>query len=157
IYGKCRLPHGVPAQDIVFVTCRLAGRPPRPEPRSADSQRRAAVPPLLSDERIANLFVDALRDGERLRKYDLHAWVVMSNHVYLVLQPHQALPGVMRWLKSRTAVRANRVLGRTGQRFWQRDYFDHRVRSDEELASIIECVEAHPVTSGLVAHPEQWP
>jgi putative transposase len=133
-----------PAQDIVFVTCRIAGRTSRPEPQSLNP-------------RVASLLVDALHRGEQLRKYDLHAWVVMSNHMYLVLRPNQEVPAIVRWLKSRTAARANQVLGRTGAPFWRRDYFGHRVRSDEELGSIIECVEAQPVTSGLVASPEEWP
>ncbi|MBZ5626589.1 MAG: transposase [Acidobacteriia bacterium] len=70
--------------------------------------------------------MDALLYGETVRKfYRLSAWVIMPNHVHVILQPHVALPTIMRWLKGRTSRVANQILGRTGMSFWQDESFDH--------------------------------
>jgi REP element-mobilizing transposase RayT len=69
--------------------------------------------------------MDTLHIGERERRfYDLPAYVVMPNHVHLLIRPLVPLPEITRWLKGSTARRANLVLGRTGQPFWQDESFD---------------------------------
>jgi REP element-mobilizing transposase RayT len=99
----------------------------------------------------------ALQYGERVRQlYHLHAWVIMPNHVHVVLEPRVAMPSIMRWLKGRTGRMANRILGRTGMPFWQDESFDHWVRSAEELQELIDYVEGNPVKAGLVEGNEQW-
>jgi REP element-mobilizing transposase RayT len=62
----------------------------------------------------------------------------------------------MRWLKAATANRANVLLGRTGEAFWQREYFDRWIRTEKQLGSVIAYVEENPVRSGLAACPEEW-
>jgi putative transposase len=111
----------------------------------------------LADPQIADLFAEALLYGETARRdYHLFAWVVMVNHVHLVLKSTKSLPETVRWLKTATAVRANQRLGRTGEPFWQREYFDCWIRSGNELASVIAYVETNPVKAGLVACAEDW-
>lgn len=84
------------------------------------------------------------------------AWVVMPNHVHVLLFPYQELSQVMLVIKSASARRANRLLERIGQRFWQDESFDHWVRDDRERRRIIRYIEANPVEAGLVAAPEDW-
>jgi putative transposase len=168
-----RLPHWVPEDSIVFLTWRLAGTLPQPPPpflvADSDAGKRFLLydrqldrtrdgPQWLADPNIATSFVEALLYGERVRQsYDLLAWVVMPNHVHVVLKPHRNLPEILRWLKTATAVRANAIVGRTGQPFWQREYFDRRIRTSKELASVIAYVETNPVKAGFVVCAEDWP
>lgn len=45
-------------------------------------------PQWLRDSRIAGLVTESIRDGEsRRRRYELDAWVVMPNHVHLLILP----------------------------------------------------------------------
>ncbi len=115
-------------------------------------------PLWLKDPRIANMVVSALLHGESVRvSYDLYSWVIMPNHVHAVLKPPRLLSEIMQWLKTATANRANRILGKSGTSFWQREYYDHWVRSEKEFYSIIHYVEQNPVAAGLAASPEEWP
>jgi putative transposase len=172
VFWRRRLPHWIPADSIVFVTWRLAGTLPRPEPAilihdshtvrtfplQYRSRDRANGPRWLENPNIAALFVEALLYGERVRgSYDLSAWAVMPNHVHIVLKPHEKLPEIVRWMKTASAARANRLTGRTGQPFWQREYFDTWMRTSQELASVIAYVEENPVTAGLALRAEDWP
>ena len=130
MYWYRRLPHWRPENSNVFVTWRLAGL--KAPPASATG------PPWLSQPRIAAIFVEALLHRERVRRsYDLLAWVVMPNHVHIVVKPIRSLPEIMRWLKAATVNRANSLLGRTGEAFWQREYFDRWIRTEKQLGSVI--------------------
>jgi len=152
------------------VTWRLAGS----LPRLTDDTNRSSVlpaflqqderldglpsgPDWLQDPRVAGVVVNALLYGETVRRfYQLHAWVVMPNHVHAIFQPQTAMPTIMRWLKGRTSRVANQILGRTGTPFWQDESFDHWVRTAEELQYLIEYVENNPVKAGLVEAKERW-
>jgi type I restriction enzyme R subunit/putative DNA methylase len=102
--------------------------------------------------------VNAIEYGQaRLGFYSVHAFVVMSNHVHLLFTPSTDVPRIMRGLKGVTAYRANQVLGRKGQRFWQDESFDHWVRSGIEFDRIVSYIEFNPVKAGLVELPGDWP
>jgi putative DNA methylase len=173
MFWRRYLPHCSPEGQPVFVTWRLNGSIPMPpaallrndpNPGKAFAEfdrkldRSQLGPRWLGDSRVANMFVAALRYGETMRcAYSLGAWVVMPNHVHIVIQPHEPLPEIVRWLKTATASRANRILGTPGTPFWQREYYDHWIRSAKELNSITAYIERNPVSASLVSLPEQWP
>ena len=126
--------------------------------RDEQLDRERCCPAWLRDSRVASVVVNALLHGESVRRsYQLHAWVVMPNHVHAIFQPRSELPVIMRWLKGRTSRVANRILGRTGTPFWQDESFDHWMRSAEELQHLIEYVEDNPHRAGLVESRERWP
>jgi len=133
-----------------------AGRKFRIVDRELD--RAAFGPSCLKDERVARCVVDALRFGERkLGLYELYAYVVMVNHVHVLLRPRVPLARITRLVKGVTARKANEILGRKGQPFWQDESYDHWVRSEAEFNRIMSYIERNPVTAGLVAKPEDWP
>jgi REP element-mobilizing transposase RayT len=81
----------------------------------------------------------------------------MPNHVHLLLQPKASLSRITNGLKGASAREANRVLGRTGQPFWQDESFDRWVRGAGEFARIREYILQNPVQAGLVGRAEDWP
>ncbi len=107
----------------------------------------------LRDARVAAIVRDALLyfHGNR---YRLHAWCIMPNHVHVILRliPGWSLDKVSHSLKSFTAKEANKILGRKGS-FWQREYYDHIVRNEDEYWRIMEYVLGNPQAAGL----EDWP
>jgi putative transposase len=81
----------------------------------------------------------------------------MPNHVHLVIQPPEPLSAIMRWLKTATAYRARKILELPPGPFWRREYYDHWIRSRDELVRITAYIERNPVSAGLVSSPEAWP
>ena len=83
---------------------------------------KAAFGPVwLRDARVARVVADALLYGESGRQfYELRAWVIMPNHVHVLLRPKTSMPAITRWLKGSTARQANLILGRTGKAFLAR-------------------------------------
>jgi REP element-mobilizing transposase RayT len=124
--------------------------------RIEDYLNRGLGPVWLRDPQIPALVQDALLhfDGGR---YRLHAWVIMPNHVHVVMtpQPDWSISKIVFAWKSFTANRANVVLGRRGA-FWHSDYFDRFIRNDEHFATAVQYVEQNPVVAGLCNRAEEW-
>jgi REP element-mobilizing transposase RayT len=89
--------------------------------------------------------------------YGLHAWVIMPNHVHLLITPSADPSEIMRNLKGRTARQANLLLNRAGQRFWQEESYDHLIRNEREFQRIERYIVENPVTAGLAHTPEEYP
>ncbi|QKW57767.1 transposase [Stenotrophomonas sp. NA06056] len=85
------------------------------------------------------------------------AYVVMPDHVHWLMQLRAAsLHVVMKRFKSRTAVHANKLLGRVGC-FWQSCYHDHAIRSDESLFRHAMYVMGNPIRAGLATQLGEYP
>jgi REP element-mobilizing transposase RayT len=112
----------------------------------------------LRKPEIGSLVSEALAhfDGER---YELREWVVMPNHVHVVVwpMPNHLLSEILKSWKNFTAREANKVLSRTGNSFWQTESFDHWIRDDNERARISRYIRNNPVTAKLCLAPEDWP
>jgi type I restriction enzyme R subunit/putative DNA methylase len=106
---------------------------------------------------IADMIAGALRHFHGLH-YQLDDWVVMPNHVHVVLWPlpNFTLSEILKSRKRYMARQANLMLGRTGETFWQRESYDHWIRNDEEKSRIRRYVRMNPVKAGLCMVPEAW-
>ncbi|PYK59234.1 MAG: transposase [Verrucomicrobia bacterium] len=111
----------------------------------------------LRQPTVADLAAGALRYFEG-KRYTLSAWVIMPNHVHVVVRPEatHTLSSILQSWKSYTASEANKLLNRVGQHFWQKESYDHWIRDDAEKARFVAYVENNPVAAGLCAQPEDW-
>jgi len=103
----------------------------------------------LSKPEIAGLVAGALQFFENQR-YRQFAWSVMPNHVHTEFRPFPSWPleKIMHSWKSFTSKEANKLLSREGE-FWEAEYFDHLIRSEEEFHHYIEYVASNPERAGL--------
>jgi REP element-mobilizing transposase RayT len=133
--------------------------------RQAEAERRKRIEAyldlgageaLLRDPRAAGMVEKALLYFDAVR-YRLHAWVVMPNHVHALFTPQNGftLSSILHSWKSFTAKEANRILSKHGQ-FWQEEYFDRYVRSEEHYSVAIDYIEMNPVKAGLSPCKEDW-
>jgi len=168
-----RLPHWDSVGEPLFVTFRLHGSLPGNRafpPQAIGSSgmafvamdrildRGASGPLYLSLPEIAETVLGALQDGQqRFQRYELHAFVVMPNHVHLLVTPKVVANRWLGPLKGFTAHQANEWLGRHGQAFWQDESYDHLVRSDAEFERIRAYIEENPVSAGLAVEASQYP
>lgn len=127
--------------------------------------------PLLGNPSIRDVFVRALYAARARFRFELYAWVVMPEHVHLMLRPPEglALDAILKALKQSVA---QTVIARWKQlnatvldsitvhgriRFWQRGGgFDRNVRDQSELAREIRYIHRNPIERGLVQSPEDW-
>ena len=112
---------------------------------------------LLRDPGTASIVEQVLRAGDPA-EYSLMAWVVMPNHVHVVIRrtAQSTLAQIVRRWKGRSARSINAALGRTGP-LWFRDYFDRDLGlRDDEVRRAIRYVELNPVKAGLCHRPQDW-
>jgi len=121
-----------------------------------DRKLDAARSGFLLQEAVAGLVVASLRHGAEVGNYELAAFVIMSNHVHVLLLPKVPVSLLMKSLKGYTAREANKLLGRTGEPFWQKESYDHWVRDQGEWGRIKAYIENNPVKAGLVLSPEDY-
>jgi len=166
-----RLPHQHSEGQALFLTWHLHGSLPHaryPPPgkltageafvwmdRYLDTTR--VGPLFLKQPAVAKIVADTIRyAASTLNFYDLDAFVVMANHVHMLVTPKVEPPRFMKSIKNYSARKANLELGRTGQTFWQSESYDHWVRDGRELERIRLYIENNPVKAGLVKRPEQF-
>jgi putative transposase len=114
-------------------------------------------PLYLGQTAVAELVQESIYYGARqLNYYDMHGYVIMANHVHLLVLPHVASSRMLQTLKGYTARKANELLGRTGQPFWQAESYDHWVRDAAEAGRVRAYIENNPVKAGLVARAEDY-
>ena len=170
-FHRRRLPHFHSVGETIFLTWRLHGSlpPNRIYPPATTTSGQAflamdrildvatAGPLYLRQPEIANMVVEAihLRD-QVLGHYHLHSFVVMANHVHLLITPRVQVSKLMQSLKRFTAREGNRILGLTGKPFWQDESYDRLVRNETEFERIACYIEMNPVKAGVVATPEEF-
>jgi putative transposase len=114
-------------------------------------------PIWLKDPRIAEVVVSALQAAHEQNLITLHAYVVMPNHVHILLEPNATTAKIAESIQGVTARHANRILGRGSARFWEVKSFDYPVRNSDTERQIHTHIENDPVTAGLVKKPPDWP
>jgi len=103
-------------------------------------------------ELVEKLLLEA--DGCECR---MLSWVVMPNHVHLVVDVwHVPLVKLVNDWKGKASREANNVLGRRGQ-FWQEDYYDTVIRDESHLKRAICYAEQNPVKAFLAKAAGDWP
>jgi REP element-mobilizing transposase RayT len=85
---------------------------------------------------IAGYVEGAIFRGEELKQYELDTYVVMPDHIHVLLWSSMTMECITNGIKGVSARYANTVLGRTGQHFWGDESFDHWVRNEVELRRI---------------------
>jgi REP element-mobilizing transposase RayT len=94
-------------------------------------------------------------------QHDLGDFVIMPNHVHLLLRPKKAvqLKTLLRPIKGVSARNINGATGNSGA-LWQGESFDHIVRSVDQLRRMQEYIRDNPIKAGLKSdeftHEERW-
>jgi len=177
-FYRRNLPHWHPEGKSIFITWRLHGSLPasllkatrtaRNDSATKDSPGKrfklldtaldsASFGPLwLADPEIADYAEYPILRSAELGRYQLYAFVIMPNHVHILLEPRTPLAKITNVLKGVAARDANATLGRKGKPFWQDESFDHWVRNSAEFERIRSYIEWNPVCAKLAAKPEDW-
>lgn len=126
---------------------------------------------LLGTPETRDVFIESLVAARERYGFKLMAWVVMPEHVHLLIVPvAEPVPIILRSIKQSTSQRilyrwkesGARVLGRLNigdgrSRFWQAGGgFDRNVRNTDEFIRTVEYIHQNPVTRGLVGTQTDW-
>ena len=101
--------------------------------------------------------LSALAFYRRRGRYRIFGFVVMSNHVHVLLQPDcgQHVGDILRDFKAWTS-RQNTSKPR-GAPLWERRYDDNEIHSTRELRHVLVYIHNNPVRAGLAPTAESYP
>jgi putative transposase len=98
-----------------------------------------------------------LNEAQTQNLFQMNAYVLMANHVHVLIEPRSSLAQITKLIKGRSARAANLILSRMNTRFLQDESFDRWIRTPEEWQRIRAYIENNPVKAGLVQNPQDWP
>jgi len=130
---------------------------------------------LLTDEKRIRMLLEEIDHARKKYGFSLLGFVVMPNHVHLVLYPNKDVQAgrVIGEIKSLTARRIG-MLSKSQKRhnramfevirnkkyryvFWQRRCYDHNCRTPQTVIEKINYCHMNPVKARLVRNPSEWP
>lgn len=134
-----KLPHNIPAWipggAIYFITICA-------EPRGTN---------ILAKPDIGKWLLDTMTFRESRGEWYLHLAVIMPDHIHFLMSfpPDTSIvQSIGQW---------KRYVAREKSITWQRDFFEHRLRDDENLEEKAYYIRMNPVDKGLTAKQEDWP
>ena len=101
--------------------------------------------------------LDLLAEHSKVKSVDIHAYVLMSNHLHLLVTPQQdqALPQMMQAVGRSYVQVFNKVHGRTGT-LWEGRYRSTLIQTDRYLLACMAYIDLNPVRAHMVAQPEDY-
>ncbi len=109
--------------------------------------------PYLNIEAARNLFLTSLETTRKRYHFDVLGYVVMPEHVHLLVSEPQSKPLA-------TALQALKLSVSklsTQRPFWQARYHDFNVLTHNKRVEKLHYMHQNPVTRSLVSTPEDWP
>ena len=114
--------------------------------------------PIFFAEADYALFLHFLAEAARAYGCAVHAYVLMTNHVHLLVTPDRpsSLPGTMQSVGRRYVRHVNATQGRTGT-LWEGRYKASVIDGEAYLLHCHRYIEMNPVRAGMVAAPADYP
>jgi len=110
----------------------------------------------LRRPQVAGFLEHVLREKDG-QDFQLQAWIIMPNHVHLVLDVWDVpLMKLINAWKGKSAREGNRLMSRSGS-FWQVEYYDTLIRDEAHLKRAIRYTELNPVRAKLAKNEREWP
>ena len=112
--------------------------------------------PLFKNENFARKTIDTLQSGPFGQQTKRYAVCLMPDHLHLMVSP--VTGNLMDAIKSWKSYTANLLMkiGVTGP-CWQRGFYDHALRKEEDIRVVAEYIANNPVRAGLVNHWQEYP
>jgi putative transposase len=101
--------------------------------------------------------LDLIEQHSREQGVEIHAYVLMTNHLHLLLTPQkdQALPKMMQAVGRSYVQTFNKVHGRTGT-LWEGRYRSTLIQTERYLLACMAYIDLNPVRAHMVAQPDDY-
>lgn len=144
-----RIANRIPAYDYsqdgaYFVTICSEGRKPIFSTIVGDG---SPVPKACG--KIAEALIQ--RISEKYPMVQIDKYVIMPDHIHILFRirngtghPSPAMGNVIGWYKYQTSKEINSTIGTPGQQIFQRSYYDHVIRNQQDYNEIWEYIDNNP-------------
>jgi putative transposase len=117
--------------------------------------------PLFRNPQKAELMMDVLAHYREQGKYVMHEFVIMPDHLHLLLTPAAdiSLERAMQLIKGGFSYRLGKAVSANAKKglVWQESFTNHRIGDDQDYEHHGEYILMNPVRARLVERPELYP
>jgi len=102
-------------------------------------------------------YLNWLKEFSKKNKVDIHAWVLMTNHVHLLCTPQEegAVSKMMQSLGRMYVRYYNFTYGRSGT-LWEGRFKSSLIESEQYLLELYRYIELNPVRAKMVEDPSEY-
>ena len=117
---------------------------------SVTSNRRR----LFQTERNAELLIRILQDNRQKGRFQLHAYVIMPEHIHLLMTPAEnvSIEKAMQFIKGGFSFKLKSAFD-----VWERSFKEHRIKNKQDYEHHKTYIEQNPVRANLSQTQEQFP
>jgi putative transposase len=108
--------------------------------------------PYLDSPKTKEILEQVIERTRRTHNFLLYAYVLMPEHIHLLLSEPQNLSSTLRVIKGESS----KLLKGSREHFWQPRYYDFNVFTTRKFKEKIQYIHRNPVTRGLVSKPEDY-
>ena len=114
--------------------------------------------PVFTADEDYRFFLDKLNDAAKKHQCDIHAYVLMTNHIHLLATPNKAdgISKMMQMLGRYYVQYYNYNYQRTGT-LWEGRYKASLIDSDAYALLCYRYIELNPMRADMVQHPSEYP
>jgi putative transposase len=114
--------------------------------------------PCFHCESDYRVYLDVLNEQSRKHGCAIHAYVLMTNHVHLLITPERTDSAalLMKNLGQRYVQYINRTYRRTGT-LWEGRFRSCLAQGEQYVLACYRYIELNPVRAGMVEHPAEYP
>jgi putative transposase len=114
--------------------------------------------PIFNADEDYRFYLDKLQDAAKKHSCDIHAYVLMTNHVHLLVSPHteDGISKMIQMLGRYYVQYFNSTYRRSGT-LWEGRYKASLIDSDTYALTCYRYIELNPVRANMVAHPAEYP
>ena len=113
---------------------------------------------ILQSDRNAQLLIDVLRSLVAKRKFELHNFVIIPDHLHALITVNEGMTieKAMQLIKGRFSYRLSHEFGYKGE-VWQRGFSEVQVMNRISFEKHCEYIATNPIKAGLVRNGEDFP
>ena len=112
---------------------------------------------IFSHQHLAKDFVDLLRRICEQNNIPLYAYCIMPDHTHLLLRASET-KGIIEFVREMKSL-STKAAWQHGYRgnIWQRSFYDHFLRQDEDCRTVANYIVRNPVIDGIVGDWKDYP
>jgi putative transposase len=114
--------------------------------------------PVFNADEDYRFFLDKLSDAAKKHECDIHAYVLMTNHIHLLATPHKT-DGISKMMQmlGRYYVQYYNYTNKRSGTLWEGRYKASLIDSETYALLCYRYIELNPVRADMVQHPSEYP
>lgn len=126
--------------------------------------------PILTTESLRDALRTAIQNTRRTQPFEIDAWILLPDHLHCIWTlPEGDANFSARWsmIKRMVSQACADNLGiadlsasrkqRNESSIWQRRFWEHQIRDDNDFSRHVDYIHWNPVKHGLVNRAQDWP